>query len=283
MTDTIFEKMTSIADAIREKNGKTELLTLDDMAQQISLLTDLDFNIVGGSTQPSNPAENTIWINTNTTIPGWYFSAEQPSSSTSGKIWFYTDAPSAIEFNALKNNSIIVYPVSAKQYINSRWTSVNMQIYQGGKWVETLYYLYHLGDQCTSVTGGWLGLDNPNSSYDKITVTNKSDHLEIYALGYNVKRWAYAKNSIDLTNYNTITLDGYYTSSAGTASLIVAKDITSGYAGSVSLSKSRKNHSINISQLSGEYIVAIEIAAGSGSASYADSQATAYMYNLYLE
>lgn len=38
----------------------------------------LNFKVVGGTTQPSNPSENTIWVNTDKEITGWIFSAKNP-------------------------------------------------------------------------------------------------------------------------------------------------------------------------------------------------------------
>ena len=42
--------------------------------------TGLNFEIVGGTAEPSTPEENTIWVNTNTNITGWEFSADEPYS-----------------------------------------------------------------------------------------------------------------------------------------------------------------------------------------------------------
>lgn len=39
----------------------------------------LNFKVVGGTTEPLNPAENTIWVNTDTEITAWAFSADDPS------------------------------------------------------------------------------------------------------------------------------------------------------------------------------------------------------------
>lgn len=38
----------------------------------------LNFKVVGGTSAPSNPKENTIWVNTSTAIHAWDFAAEQP-------------------------------------------------------------------------------------------------------------------------------------------------------------------------------------------------------------
>lgn len=40
--------------------------------------TSLNFKIVGGTTEPSNPTENMIWVNTDTPITNWIFSADNP-------------------------------------------------------------------------------------------------------------------------------------------------------------------------------------------------------------
>lgn len=38
----------------------------------------LNFKVVGGTSQPSNPKENTIWVNTDKEITGWHFGVENP-------------------------------------------------------------------------------------------------------------------------------------------------------------------------------------------------------------
>lgn len=38
----------------------------------------LNFKVVGGTVQPNNPSENTIWVNTENEITGWYFSIDDP-------------------------------------------------------------------------------------------------------------------------------------------------------------------------------------------------------------
>lgn len=40
--------------------------------------TALNFRVVGGTSAPSDLKENTIWLNTNTTITEWFFSKEKP-------------------------------------------------------------------------------------------------------------------------------------------------------------------------------------------------------------
>lgn len=93
----------------------------------------LNFKIVGGDTKPTNAEENTIWINTTTPISSWEFSATQPSA-VSGRVWISTDTFSPVEFNALKENSIQVYPISASQYVSGVWVNKDIQLYQNNEW-----------------------------------------------------------------------------------------------------------------------------------------------------
>lgn len=95
----------------------------------------LNFKVVGGTTAPSNPKENMIWVNTSTKITSYIFSATQPTGSA-GMVWISTGTSSTAEFNALKKNGIQVYPLSAKQYISGAWVGETAKIYQGGEWVD---------------------------------------------------------------------------------------------------------------------------------------------------
>lgn len=94
----------------------------------------LNFVIVGGLTQPTSPRENTIWVNTSTTISSYVFAAEAPSNPAEGMVWIKTGTSSGVDFNALKKNVLQVYPISAKQYISGAWVSKEEKIYQSGAW-----------------------------------------------------------------------------------------------------------------------------------------------------
>jgi hypothetical protein len=71
------DKLSAIGDAIRVQSGKTDLLTLDQMPEEIINLQSLNFEVVGNP-QPENPKANTIWVNTDVPIPRWVFDVENP-------------------------------------------------------------------------------------------------------------------------------------------------------------------------------------------------------------
>lgn len=142
--------------------------------------TSLNFSIVGGTSQPVNPKENTIWVNTDTRISGWVFSASDPESPTEGMVWILTGISSTVKFNALKKNGIQVYPISAKQYINGVWVNKTAMSYQGGKWVnwlKTENFLYYRGN--------FYNGQSLSEQYNQgCTYTFEDDRIDIYAGSY---------------------------------------------------------------------------------------------------
>lgn len=89
----------------------------------------LNFKVVGGTSAPSSPKENTIWVNTDAEITSWVFSATEPEAPTAGMVWITTGKTSTAPFNALKKNNITVYPISAKQYVGGAWVDKTAKIY----------------------------------------------------------------------------------------------------------------------------------------------------------
>lgn len=124
--------------AIGNKGGTVPASKVSgNLATAINSIPDgveLNFEVVGGTSQPNNPKENTIWINTSTSVNSWVFSATQPSNPVNGMVWISTGSDSIVEFNALKENGLQVYPISAKQYVSGACVGKNAMTYQGGVW-----------------------------------------------------------------------------------------------------------------------------------------------------
>ena len=169
----------------------------------------LNFKVVGYETQAElladTPKENTIGIITTTPITSWVFSATEPEVSSEGTIWILTGTVSPIEFNALKKNSIQVYPISAKQYVNGAWVEKTAKSRRGGAWVDWWNgELYDAGNQYDSFTGGWFA--NPNTSAyvvfnsDNIQFVNGDDTVEAAAI--------YTHNKIDVTRFSKLRVKG---------------------------------------------------------------------------
>ena len=96
----------------------------------------LNFKVVNGyDTPPSNPTENTIWVNTGVAITSWMFSATQPENPSQGMVWFSVGTSSPMALNALKKNTIMMYPISAKIYNSGAWSEKEAKTYRNGEWV----------------------------------------------------------------------------------------------------------------------------------------------------
>lgn len=68
--------------------------------------TSLNFKVVGGTTEPTSPFENMIWVNTDAEITSWIFSSTTPETPAEGMVWFLVSTSSDYEFNALKKDGI---------------------------------------------------------------------------------------------------------------------------------------------------------------------------------
>lgn len=202
-----------IGAAIRTKNETDTLYKPSEMASAILAIQgggDLNFEVVGGETEPTNPKENTIWINTPTEITGWVFSAAEPSEPVDGMVFFATRSTGSTEFNALQENAVSVYPVSASQYIEDEgaWIAKTAMIYQKGTWSElTSGMLYKLGDEYTTLTGGWAlsttGTGTHGESLFKGTI--RMYFSTTYASGSHFAAgFLRCNKKIDLTDVTTI-------------------------------------------------------------------------------
>ena len=231
------ETLSNIADAIREKNGRADSYTPNQMASAILALpvgeggaAAFNFEIVNGLSQPNSPTENMIWVKTDSTIFSWAFSNVKPSYSE-GLVWIKTSLDSGAIFNALKTNSITIAPI-ADAYICSgnSWIKVETSIYQGGEWKPLSYDLYNEGNQFTWLTGGYITHYN-TGDYGAPSIEFLEDRIKLTTAGGSscVLR---TTNKIDLTDISTLVLqiDSLNATSNGSfiRFFVTSKEITAG-------------------------------------------------------
>lgn len=148
-------------------------------------------------------------------------------------------------------------------------------------------YLYNYGDLCTDLTGGWIRKDRSTSV--TVTVTEESNRLLMVANGWNDSRWVHTAEKIDLTDLSSLVFDGFigeqqvagettaqklvlisdFPSNLDNVQVVASAEITNATQGTTTL---------DVSDLSGEYYVALELHAGP----YGDSYTEVYMYSAYL-
>jgi hypothetical protein len=235
----------------------------------------LNVTLIASTTQPNNPAENTIWINSNVAINGWAFASAAPTGAQDGAVWIQTTTDSTVAFNAAKRGILMVYPLMCKQRISGAWTEVTAKSYINGAWRDWLVYLYSPGNPHTELTGGWEGVAHRRQdkvdSYDVISAkpsvnTQGTDYMEVtLAMTYpnNGSGSARTVNKIDLTNFDQIifnltfpgsTVYVYVTTSDTSYSAVKQLAVTGG---------TNKAAALDVSDLSGEYYVGINLLAAS--------------------
>lgn len=170
----------------------------------------LNFKIVGGTTQPTSPKENTIWVETDTAISEWQFSATEPTTRANGTalqngdVWIQSLNKSDIAFNTLKKNGVIVYPSTAKQWDGTQWIVKNAQIYQNGTWKNLVYYIIQNG-KLNVANAGALTKTSENG-----ILTYANDYVEIKAPKSSYANFTTEK-AIALSNFNTLYDDVFAT------------------------------------------------------------------------
>lgn len=200
-----------ISAAIRAKNETDTLYKPSEMAPAILAIqggVELNFKVVGGETEPENPAENTIWVNTPNEITSWIFSAEEPESPEAGMVWFSLNLLSSVGFSALKESGVYVYPIDTLQYRQSEWSKVPAMVYQDEKWNELRVDLYNSGDERENITGGWSGDGYTNSSYVIASANKEATFIDLYSQSMGEKNNCGTVDAIDLTGFSTIVFTG---------------------------------------------------------------------------
>lgn len=232
----------------------------------------LNFKIIGGQTKPSDPKENTIWVNTPYAVGAWDVSPVEPSRAVkaNGDVWLKIDPYGTMAFNALKKNSIVVHLGTAYVYANG-WVECDAEVYQDGAWNPLVIpwdgYYFKDGNQCTDVTGGWTtdGWSNSGTASVGSTIVLSAEYNQYARVG--------TAKAVDLTNVNKIWFDSpngmgdkYY------GGFICINDKKSASSPFLSAAiKTAGTGSLDVSAISGEYYIYV-YANGSGP-SYLDIRA----------
>ena len=161
----------------------------------------LNFKVVGGTTQPTGK-ENLIWVKTSTTITGYMFAGTKPASATNGTVLIQTAATSAAAFNALKKNTLMVYPDSVSQYVNGAWEKRDAWIYQNSAWKQISWSWLYVIQNGVIVTPPGFSTFGYTGNTTLPTITAGEGYQQIAS---TTNSNAVTTNSaIDLTNVTTV-------------------------------------------------------------------------------
>lgn len=160
----------------------------------------------------AKPQENTIGIVTANAVTGSAFCPAAPGYLYEGLVWIQTGLSSAAAFDALPGgNVLMIYPQSAKQYVNKAWKSLDAQSFIGGKWVP--WNIAIVADGKVSGTINTLGvLPQENGGYTgSLTVAQNSADVTITfhpGTGGGGSGAIAIFGEYDLTAFKTLTFEG---------------------------------------------------------------------------
>lgn len=224
---------------------------------------EMNFDIVGGTTKPSNPKENTIWINTEHKITNKIFSITEPEAPTEGTVWMQIGTSSSVPFEAVDGDNLILmaYPTYTQQYISGAWVTKPTETYVDGEWKPwiTDVFLFENGVTNTEVFGNITG--------SEFTITNGSIRLRRYCSVSHEKAFditPYKTFQIVIKVYEWVNGSVYLRNSAGSN------------VASISYTSQTGTRSVDISNLSGLHSVYISGNANAA-ADYTDISAIRFL------
>lgn len=249
-----------------------------DNGKNLSWLNDYG---TGLSLNITAPAKVSIGIRVapGTTVSNLVFKPQLEKGSTAtsfvkgdatGMVWITTGAVSPAAMNVDKKHTVMVYPISCKQYVSGSWADKTAKTYQGGQWHDWGMFLYNYGEtdlDFTFTTNSFSENSGLASNHIYLVATYKSQA--------NVT--AAAEPAIDLTPYSIAKVEMSATLTDGTGSSYVGFGKTKGSYSSASYSCSSLSLQvveIDISSLSGEYFFTAYRDAGTGETK---------IYSVYLQ
>lgn len=228
----------------------------------------LNMKVVGSTTQPTAPRENTIWISTATAITGYVLSPTRPENGTDGLVWLGT-ANTGVKINVGKKNSIVLYLSTAKLYTGGKWVSINCFVYVNSVWnqfaMEGLMVFDRTMQEYADINKNILAVKDEvylsrtdADPYIQMTISESSSITRGY-------QW---KNQVDVTNYNTMEVVGYSTKAINKAGL--SPNLTDNrheivITASQTFGTERGTMKIDISSLTGNMYVGFSLNQGGGS------------------
>ena len=234
----------------------------------------LNFKVVGGTSAPANPSENTIWVNTSAAITGWVFSPDAPGNPAEGLVWIRIWTDSAATFNALKKNNMTVCPLYANQYVSGAWVVKTAQSYQGGNWVSWYRYLYDSGafDSIGAFNSFSYGISTSASTRIKPAQTNGATYVKLSITKSSSNNDAagscFSASKVNVTPYSKLKINVSSASAdtdAGNTRICITSDKADKFTAAASKTiisngssvKSPTVFTCDISNVSGSYYVVV--------------------------
>lgn len=256
----------------------------------------IDLTVIGGTSQPASPSENTVWVNTATSIGEVYIQSTAPESPAAGDVWI-NNFVKGETLQVSESPYLEITVGTVKQYNGSSWTDPDVQIYKNGAWHTSALYIFSDGKYSDYgvFDTGYSGSSSSTSPISGISITTYGGEtcLKVPLVGSSTYYTRYISSPIDVTKYNTMSVTAHSPNLSGSSSYpnIVGLDdtlhgITStsstfdviAYKAYSDAHEVKMTSTVDISSISGNYYVGIFTRSNlSGASKYA-----LYVYEIAL-
>lgn len=158
----------------------------------------LNLKVVGGTTQPTNPRENTIWVSTTTAITGYALSPTQPETGAEGLVWLKT-ADTGVEINVGRKNAVLLHLASGMLYSGGTWQMADAYVYVSEAWIKLDTAVYMIKDGVLQTTFNVT---------DGASLTQRDGYVQFK--GDTTGYFAAWVDDIDLTNKSIVSINGTF-------------------------------------------------------------------------
>jgi len=241
----------------------------------------LKVKVVGGTTQPSNPKEGTIWVKTSSDIGNVYFTNASPESPALNDIWICVNESWISRYIPISEKPYTQLPVGfCCQWNGSYWNGRESKVYMNSEWCALTLVLAHKNLGIGS-SADWSAFNSIESFLTTTVANMQAPTLGSSASGITITQVTNKRgtavygtsdaDTIDFSNYDSIIMYYYDTASSyrelciatewpDPSSLTNNKYATAAYTQKNNAStSSTTNISVDCSAITGDGYVAIGI------------------------
>lgn len=231
----------------------------------------LNLSVIGGTTKPSVPSENMIWLNTSNTITNWCISNTAPDSPEEGDVYITNMGLTSNVVNISDSNTVLLYVGNAWQYISGAWVKLEGEIYFNNSWHNLDMYVYN------GLIGSASGNFNPNIGgypwFHQKTWEEYDDHFRWGNAGAAGAWYCSTGQSINMTDISKVVFEFTSTSSSsGTYKFGVFLEQSVSSAGNPAVGQSytsavsqKQTLELDVSELTGNYYIGMHYTKSSSS------------------
>ncbi len=153
----------------------------------------LKLKVVGGESEPENPTNSLIWVNTDTALGDIYIQTLEPSNPSDGDIFVKTFDLYSNAIQISNKPIVVVWIYGIWQRVDDTWVLKNYNCFYDDDWQ---------GSDTLLLSGSYL-LKGSWTDYDGTTISQTSDGITTGITGSGISK-TYILTGIDMSAYNYV-------------------------------------------------------------------------------